>query len=324
MKSAGPSSPISFTAADLPIVAGRVYHLSIRPEDLANEVIVVGDPGRATHIGKNFLQNIEVDIEHRGLRSITGQTKSHGHRVSVITTGMGTSSVEVVLAELVVLKEIDFATLTRKPPEQRGNLTVIRLGTSGALQAETPLGTSIITEYAVGLDNTAMFYDIPVQDSVCSELEEETRRHIEQAMNPASRFRGKILPYVSRSSPEVVRALASAATALGVPAKTGITVSNSGFFAAQGRDVQRLPLSVPDIDQVMSELKIPSSKLRVENMEMEASFINHFLSGLGYRSGAVCICISNRRLNTFDSNYLQNMERATELTLEALWTLRAT
>ena len=169
---ASPPDPIS--ASDLPLdEQGRIYHLQIKPEQLAPDILIVGDPGRAEMIGSTFLHDIEVEHEHRGLVTITGISEISGQPASIITpvrttvttSGMGTPSLEIILQELVALNEIDFRTRLRKTRFPR--LHIIRVGTSGALQASTPLGTLIITSYAIGMDNTGLFYEIPYPDKTC-------------------------------------------------------------------------------------------------------------------------------------------------------------
>lgn len=147
-----------FTSADLPIDDnGCIYHLQLTPEEMAKDIIIVGDPGRAEFIADTYFEHIEVKREHRGLVSVTGRVKETGQRVTVITSGMGTASSEVVLNEIIALNEIDFKSRTRK--ESYEMLNVIRVGTCGNLQAVTPeeLGVPIITVYAVGLDNSGLF-----------------------------------------------------------------------------------------------------------------------------------------------------------------------
>src|SRR3990172_4005619 len=140
-----PATP--YTAADLPVdEAGRIYHLQIKPEQIAPDILLVGDPGRAEFIGSRFLHDLEVEHEHRGLVTITGTSEITGDRATIIspvkvtvtTSGMGTPSLEIVVNELVALNEIDFETRTRKSDFPR--LHILRVGTSGALQASTKLG----------------------------------------------------------------------------------------------------------------------------------------------------------------------------------------
>lgn len=303
MKTSGP-----YNFSDLPVFNGRVYHLDLSPEELAKDIIVVGDPERVPFIAGEFLGASEVDRSHRGLRTITGTSRETGRRVSITTSGMGTPSLEIVLNELAALNEIDFSTMTRK--EEFEPLTIIRVGTSGGLQRDTVLGTLIVTEYAVGLDNTGLFYSPAQNDKGCEVLEGRVRKRIEAAADPESRFRGKIFPYVSRADSGLAGAMVQEADKLGVRYKKGITVSNSGFFANQGRDISRVPASIPDLDGILASLDTGIPGLRFENMEMEASFLLHFTGGLGYRAGVICAVIDNRREDRFAEHYMRHIKDA--------------
>lgn len=328
-KRAPASKPAPFTASDLPIdEEGRIYHIQVKPEQVASDILLVGDPGRAEFIGTEFLRDIEIEHEHRGLVTVTGLSELTGQpatiisplRTTVSTSGIGTPSLEIVASELVALNEIDFATMTRKPKFPR--LHVIRVGTSGALQASTELGTLIITAYAIGLDNTGLYYEAPYDEEACWRVEKELDALIERSMRADSRFLGKIHPYVSRAEPILVKALLKAAERVGAPAKPGLTASLSGFFAPQGRDISRIKPSLPDLDLVLSQYDPGLDGLRIENMEMEASFLIHFLSGLGYWAGAICPIIAHRRHDTFEHNYQEAVHDATQTALLALADLR--
>ena len=314
-----------FTAADLPIdEEGRIYHLQIKPEQLARDILIVGDPGRAEMIGESFLKDVELTHEHRGLVTITGKSDISGQNATVIsparttvtTSGMGTPSLEIIIQELVALNEIDFNSRTPKSDYPR--LQIIRVGTSGGLQSDTKLGTPIITSYSIGTDNTGLFYDTPYPDIHCKRLEEEIHNLIKSKMDPDARFYGKIHPYVTRADPNIVSAMQGAAETLGIPSKVGLTVSCSGFFASQGRNIARIQPSVPDIDQIFTEFDPGLNGQKIENMEMESSFLNHFMSGLGYRSGAICTAIANRQDNTFDTHYQESVKNSIRIALLAL------
>jgi uridine phosphorylase len=142
-------------------------------------------------------------------------------------------------------------------------------------------------------------------------------------MKPESRFYGKVYPYVARAEPILVAALKEAAESLGVPVRAGLTVSNPGFSAPQGRDIARVRPSIPELDQVFSQFGPRIEGQRVENMEMEASFLLHFFGGLGYWAGAICPAIANRREDTFDADYQQAITNAIEIALLALANLRS-
>lgn len=323
-----PAAP--FTAADLPVdEEGRIYHLQIKPGQIAPDILLVGDPGRAEVIGSTFLRDVDVEHEHRGLVTVTGTSEISGVQATIIspvrttvtTSGMGTPSLEIVVQELVALNEIDLETRTRKSDFPR--LHIVRVGTSGALQATTKLGTPIITSYAIGMDNTGLYYEAPYADEHCERLERELGQVVRSSMSRKSRFYGKIQPYVARAEPALVDALLQAAASLGVAVKVGLTASCSGFFAPQGRDTARVKPSVPGLDRVLSEYDPQVGGQRIESMEMEASFLIHFLGGLGYWAGAICPAIGNRRANSFDSQYQEAIKDATRVALLALATARS-
>jgi len=319
-----------YSASDLPIDdEGRIYHLQVKPDQIAQDIILVGDPGRAEMIGSTFLRDLDFEHEHRGLVTITGTSNITGEAATIIspqkatvaTSGMGTPSLEIVVNELVILNEIDFNTRARKPEFPR--LHVLRVGTSGALQEMTALGTPIITSYAVGMDNTGLFYDAPYPDEHCVRMEAELVDVMKKAMPLDSRFYGKIRPYISQAAPVLVQALQEASAKLGVKSKVGLTVSNPGFFAPQGRDTSRLKPSLPDLDKLFADYDPKVSTQHVENMEMEASFLIHFLGGLGYWAGAICPVIANRQKETFYVNYQDAIDDAIRIALLALANLRS-
>lgn len=323
------SRGIPFTASDLPLDGeGRIYHLQVYPEQLAPNIILVGDPGRAEMIGSTFLHDIEVEHEHRGLVTVTGLSDVTGGKATIIsplkttvsTSGMGAPSLEIVVQELVALNEIDFKT--RMPKADFPRLQIIRIGTCGGLQKSTKLGTPIITSYAIGMDNSGLFYEIPYQDDICKRLEGEISQLIKDSMDKKSRFYGKIQPYVSRADPSVVNALSEASKTLGVEVKVGLTVSCSGFFASQGRNISRINPSLPDLDGILSKYDPGLDGQLIENMEMESGFMNLFFGGLGYLSGSICVAIANRREDTFYSDYQTAIQNCIKIALLAMSNLR--
>jgi uridine phosphorylase len=309
-------NPGPFSQSDIIMSSqGEVYHLAISEKQLSRNILTVGDPDRVSFIAKEFLSSVEHEVFHRGLRTITGTVRETGQRVSLVTSGMGTPSLEIVLAELMTLNEIDPAT--RKRRTEIKPLTIIRVGTSGALHETTELGSAIITSYAVGLDNTGLFYDSPPADKECVAIEGSIKKMLDQVMAPSSRFYGKIHPYVSKANPAVLAALQAQATKLKAPHHVGVTVASSGFHGNQGRDVARIALSVPDIDLHLSKLELPQGQ-RVLNMEMESSHLFHYAWGLGYRAGTVCAAVANRRSETFAANSAEGVLRAVQIALGAL------
>ncbi len=309
-------SKVQFNPSDLPIVDGKVYHLNLRPGELARDILIVGDPERVPFIADEFLSNREIDVFHRGLRTITGNVKETCQRVSIVTSGMGTPSLEIVINEIVALNEIDFQKRTIK--DEHDMITIVRVGTSGGMQQDTELGTLVITDYAVGLDNTGMFYDAHDHGDDLRLLEDRIRDALDSSIPMNSRFKGKISTYASRAHPDVIGALEREARKLGIPYKRGITISNSGFFANQGRVVSRIPLTVSEIDGVLALVDTGIEGLHIENMEMEASFLLHFMGALGYRAGVICPVIDNRRDEKFMAHYNHCIRDAAKVALQAL------
>ena len=279
-------------------------------------------------IGSTILRDVEFEHEHRGLVTITGTSEITKERATVIspvkttvtTSGIGMPSLEIVVNELVLLNEIDFQSRTRKPDFPR--LHVIRVGTSGGLQAATRLGTPIITSYAIGFDDTGLYYEIPYPDETCQRLEQELDDLVRRSVSVESRFYGKINPYIARAEPVLVKALLEAADNLGVATKLGLTASMSGFFAPQGRDIARVKPSFPDTDKILAEYDPRVNGQRIENMEMEAGFLLHFLGGLGHWAAAICAAVANRRQDTFDVQYQDAILNATKVALLALAKVR--
>ena len=305
----------SFSPDDLPVVNGRVYHLDLAPEELAQHVVVVGDPDRVPLLADEFLHVREVDRCHRGFRTITGVARETGLRVSLVTTGIGAPSAEIVLNELAALNEIDFRTMTRK--ESFAPLAIIRVGTSGGLNPATPVGTLVSTDYVLGLDNTGLFYDAPLPDAVCAVLEAQARMALDTAAAPHARFRGAIVPYAARADRGLLAALAQEASALGIPHVRGVTVSSAGFFAEQGRGVARVGATLPHLLDALEKMDCSRADVKIENMEMEAGILLHFLGGLGYPAAAVCVVVNTRREGTFLTDYRQHVCEATRIAVRA-------
>jgi uridine phosphorylase len=311
-----------FTPADLPIRDGRAYHLDLAPAELAGNIIIVGDPDRVPLLADEFLGDREADRFHRGFRSITGRVRETGERVSIVTSGIGTPSLEIVLTELVALNEVDFRTRRRKAGIKP--LTIIRLGTCGGLQPEPGLGSLIVTDYVVGLDNTGLFYDIPAPDPQCRMIEQRVRELLTSISLPEARFRGEIFPYAARANPEVRVALEREALHLGVPCRRGVTVSSASFFAGEGREVAPLPVTLRETDRALAALETGIPGLMVESVEMEASFLLHFLGGVGYRAGVACVLINKRVDGTFLTDYRDHIMDAARVVLHAFRALAST
>ncbi|MEI6130757.1 MAG: uridine phosphorylase [Planctomycetota bacterium] len=288
-----------FTAADLLAGSGgRAFHLNIDPAMLADRVILCGDPGRVEKVAR-LLSDRTNPVYNRGFVTVTG-TSRHGQRITVTTSGMGSPSLEIVAREFSALRRVDLVTRELRP-DPKTKFGVIRLGTSGSLQPDIPVGTPIITDWSVGLDNAGAFYDIPAPPGAV-DLETQIGRALEAATPAGRRFRGRIWPYASRAHPKVVEALTKSAIARKTEFVVGTTVTAPGLFAAQGRPVENTTNTVTDLDLVLSQLQLPHAK-RLTNLEMETAMLNLLGAAFGWMTGAVCIAIANRRTevaNTVD------------------------
>jgi uridine phosphorylase len=271
--------------SDLPVRNGRVYHLDLAPGEIADNIIIVGDPGRVAFLADEFMSAREVDRFHRGFRSITGTAKENGRRFSVITSGIGTTSMEIVLNEITALNEIDFRTRKRK-------------------KKFSPL-----------------FYNVTCPDACCRLLEVRVREALASSIEATARFKGRICPYVARAHPEVRVALEREALHLGVRCRKGITVSSSGFFANEGRKISRINPTAPDLLTRLAGMETGISGLKVENIEMESSFLLHFMGGVGYRAGVICAVINKHSDGSMITDYLDHVREAAQIILQVFKSL---
>ena len=271
--------------SEIVIVNEKLYHLGIKKTDLAENIFIVGDPARAIRVSKEF-DRIDCEISNREYLTFTGVY--HGIPVSVIGTGIGTDNVEIALVEAYVAHEFDLETGERY--SQCKPLTIIRLGTSGGIQPDVTPGSLAISSHALGLDSTGFYYEQPVEDEILNKIETESSKILNRAIAKNSRFKGKIIPYASKASNEVTRALINQAKTCGVEFATGITVSSPGFYGPSSRYIEGLNNTLPDIKGSLSKLNIDG--LKAHNMEMESSLLFHLCTQLGYHAGTICTVIS--------------------------------
>ena len=247
-------------ASELPLQSdGAIYHLNLHPEELADNVILVGDPGRVSMISDMF-DTVEVRKHNRELITHTGIYK--GKRISVISTGMGTDNIDIVITELDAVANIDLATRTVK--EERRRLNLVRIGTSGALNPDIECGTFVASAYGFGIDGVLRFYD--TGDLIREDIVEAFIRHTD--WNKTLPY-----PYCTPASPELLGRIAHDMT-------QGITVSAPGFFGPQGREV-RAGLKYPELNQKIETFDYKGSA--ITNMEMECSAIYGLGNLLGHR-----------------------------------------
>jgi len=275
---------------------GAVYHLNLHPDQLADNVILVGDPGRVDMIAAYF-DKIEVQRQNRELVSRTGWY--HGKRITVLSTGMGTDNLDIVMNELDALANIDLKT--RMPKAEHRTLNLVRIGTCGALQPEIGVeDTYIATRYAIGLDGLLYFYEKN------KEVNEIAMRDafIEQMNYP----KDLPMPYVVEGSKELFDRLAEGFI-------QGITATAPGFYAPQGRTL-RMQLSYPENNHKIEAFNYQG--WRVCNFEMESSALYGLGKMMGHNCLTVCVAIANRVTEKFSVDYHPYIQKLVGNILERL------
>ena len=275
---------------------GAIYHLNLHPDQLADDVLLVGDPGRVEMIS-DFFDTIEVKRQNRELVTRTGYY--HGKRISVISTGMGTDNLDIVMNELDALANIDLKT--RMPKETRRTLNLIRIGTCGALQPDIPVDNSYIaTRYAIGLDGLLYFYEknkevneIAIRDAF-----------IEQMDYP----KDLPTPYVVEGSKELFDRLAEGYI-------QGVTATAPGFYGPQGRTL-RMHLAYPETNRKIESFNYQG--WRVCNFEMESSALYGLGKMMGHNCLTICVAIANRVTEKFATDYHPYVKKLVINTLDRL------
>lgn len=260
---------------------GSIFHLHLKPEQLADKIMLVGDPGRVTLVASHF-QTKECEVSNREFHTITGTY--NGKRITALSTGIGCDNIDIVMNELDALANIDFKSRTEK--DEHRTLTLVRVGTCGGLQPNTPTGTYIASVKSIGFDGLLNFY---AGRDEASDLDLETafKKHVGWDMKMGN-------PYVATANPELIRQIA------GDDMVRGITVACGGFFGPQGRRL-RLPLMVPDLNEKIESFEY--NGLRVTNFEMESSALAGLSTLMGHRAMTCCMVIANRRAKKMETNY---------------------
>lgn len=274
---------------------GSIYHLALKPEQLAPNVILVGDPGRVPMVSK-FFDSIEHKVQNRELVTHTGTL--NGKRISVISTGMGTDNIDIVVNELDALVNVDLKT--RTPKEERQSLNLVRIGTSGGFQPDFEVNTFCAGEYGLGLDGLMNYYSVPDQ-MFEHDMERAFDTHLKLPM-------GFARPYVVRCSATLLNKVA-------FDMQKGITATAPGFFAPQGRMV-RLPLAYPQQNDLLQSFSFKG--IKVSNMEMETSALYGLGRALGHRCLTICLLIANRCTKKFSEDYHPHMEKLIETVVKRL------
>ena len=259
---------------------GSIFHLHLHPEELADTVILLGDPGRVELVS-SFFESKEFIRSSREFVSVTG--RYNGKRITVLSTGIGTDNIDIVMNELDALANIDLKT--REIKKEHKKLTILRIGTSGAIQPDIPIGSFVLSHISVGCDGLLNWY--ANRDSVSQiDMESAFVKHFDWPHNlPA--------PYFAKASEKMIKLLEKGTI-------KGITISASGFYGPQGR-VIRLPLAIPDMVSKFESFRYNGE--RITNFEMEGSAIAGLSALLGHDAATVCCIIANRHLHDSQPDY---------------------
>ncbi len=276
---------------------GSIFHLHLRPEQIADTVILVGDPDRVDLVA-SFFESREFRVQNREFVSITGMYRNK--RISVVSTGIGTDNIDIVVNELDALANIDLGTREIKP--QHRTLQLIRIGTSGALQDDLPVNSFVLSRKAIGFDGLLNFY---ANRNSVSDLP------FEAAFKAHTNWNNDLLcsPYVIDCSEMLFSKIHTAET---IP---GVTISAPGFYGPQGR-VLRLPLADPDLNEKISKFSFDG--FRITNFEMECSAIYGLSALLGHEALTVCAIIANRVVKKANESYHETIEKLILLVLNQL------
>ena len=276
-----------FPPSELPINDdGSAFHLHIRPEQIADKVILVGDPDRVPTVAQHF-DEIECDVSSREFRTITGTYK--GKRICVQSTGIGCDNIDIVMNELDALANIDFETRTEK--DEHRTLTLVRVGTCGGLQPEVPLGTFIASVKSIGFDGLLNYY--AGRNDVCDlELENAFKKHMDWPSIKGS-------PYVAVANPELINQIAQD------DMFRGITIACGGFYGPQGRQI-RLQIQDPEQNKKIESFRY--GDLKICNFEMESSALAGLSSLLGHRAMTCCMVVANRFDHGMNTNYKNSID----------------
>ena len=278
---------------------GSAFHLHIRPDQLADKVVMCGDPGRVDTIA-SFFDSKECDVQSREFHTITGTYK--GKRITVLSTGIGCDNIDIVMNELDALANIDFKERQDKPEHR--TLTIVRIGTCGGLQPEAPLGTFIASVKSIGFDGLLNYY--AGRNEVCDlELEKAFTQHMNWCPQKGA-------PYVATANPSLIEQVA------GKEMLRGITIACGGFYGPQGRQV-RLKIQDPDQNKKVESFRYttPEGKeLKICNFEMESSALAGLAALLGHRAMTCCMVIANRYAKEMNTEYKNSIDNLIQLVLD--------
>ncbi|MFZ4582879.1 MAG: nucleoside phosphorylase [Paludibacter sp.] len=275
---------------------GSIFHLHLKPEQLADNVILVGDPGRVALVAAYF-DSQECSISSREFNTITGVYK--GKRISVISTGIGTDNIDIVMNEMDALANIDLVARVEKTSFRQ--LNIVRIGTSGGMQPDIPLGSFLISEKSIGFDGMLNFY--AGRDEVSDlDFESAMKKHLNWNPQLAS-------PYVVEADTELVERIGKD------DMLRGVTISANGFYGPQGR-VLRLKLADMQLNDKIESFRY--GKYKITNYEMEGSAIAGLAKMMGHKAMTVCCIIANRRIEAASTDYKPYIENLVTTVLDRI------
>lgn len=275
---------------------GSVFHLHITPEQLAQKVILVGDPGRVDLVASHFT-NIEFNIQSREFHTITGIYK--GKRITVLSTGIGCDNIDIVINELDALTNIDFNTRTEK--KQLHSLEIVRIGTCGGLQLNSPVGSFVVSAKSIGFDGLLNFY--AGRNEVCDMA-------FEKAFTEHMNWNPQLgAPYVIDADHELTDRIAQ------TDMVRGVTVACGGFYGPQGREL-RIPLADPTQNQKLVDFEYDGWK--ITNFEMESSALAGLCRLLGHHATTCCLVAANRLIKEANPNYKNTIDNLIKTVLDRI------
>ncbi len=275
------------------------FHLHITPDQLADKVVMCGDPERVNLIA-SFFDHKECDVQSREFHTITGTYK--GKRITAISHGIGCDNIDIVVTELDALKNIDFSTRREKP--HITSMDMVRIGTCGGLQANTPIGTFVCSEKSIGIEGLLNYY--ADRDKICDlEFEQAFTAHVgwDYSHLPS--------PYVVDNSPSLLAQLFDAGQGM----VKGVTISCGGFYGPQGREI-RIPLAYPQLNQCICDFEWHG--YRITNFEMESAALAGLCKHLGHRTLTVCMVIANRIAHEANTGYKNSISDLIRIVLDKI------
>ncbi|MBO7601682.1 MAG: nucleoside phosphorylase [Bacteroidaceae bacterium] len=277
---------------------GSVFHLHVKPGQLANKIILVGDPGRVPMVA-NYFQQVECDVQSREFHTITGTYQ--GKRISCVSTGIGCDNIDIVMNELDALVNVDFTK--REVKDEIKQLEIVRIGTSGGLQLNTPVGTFVCSERSIGFDGVLNFY--AGRNAVCD-------LPMERAFINHMGWSGTLCApaaYAIHADEDLVNRIAADDMV------RGITIAGNGFYGPQGRDIRIQPADPHQNDKIES---FEYEGLHITNYEMESSALAGLSKLMGHKATTVCLIIANRLIKEMRTGYKNTIDHLIKTVLDRI------